>query len=164
MLSERTACERFATLFWGVFDPVTSTLRYVNAGHAAPMLMRAGQEQIERLKEGGPVLGMLPKASYSAGTVKIGAADTLVLYSDGINESTNRNEEEFGDDRIKQAIVDGCAESTSQLCHAIMNQIHTFANGAPPQDDRTLLVVKFPKSASGLPVESFQEILLDAVA
>ena len=56
MLRERTACERFATLFWGVFDPATSTLRYVNAGHAAPLLLRNCQQRIERLAEGGPVL------------------------------------------------------------------------------------------------------------
>ncbi len=56
MLCERTAGERFATLFWGVFDPVTNTLRYVNAGHAAPMLIREGQNRIED-EAGGPSEG-----------------------------------------------------------------------------------------------------------
>ena len=74
MLCERTACERFATLFWGVFDPATRSLRYVNAGHAAPILIRNGEHQaghaqlapgeataqITKLYDGGPVLGMLP--------------------------------------------------------------------------------------------------------
>jgi serine phosphatase RsbU (regulator of sigma subunit) len=68
MLCERTACERFATLFWGVFDPSTDTLRYVNAGHAAPMLVRDGGQPMERLGEGGPVLGLLPDAIDSSST------------------------------------------------------------------------------------------------
>jgi hypothetical protein len=104
MLCQRTACERFATLFWGVFDPATSTLRYVNAGHAAPMLIRQAQDRMEdkaaglsaaktqtiRLEEGGLVLGLLPKARYSAGTVKIESSDTLVLYSDGSTRRQTR--------------------------------------------------------------------------
>ena len=73
MLCELTACARFATLFWGVFDSASGTLRYVNAGHAAPMLIRHGQNRIERLDQGGPVLGLLPSARYSAGSVKIEA-------------------------------------------------------------------------------------------
>ena len=98
MLCERTACERFATLFWGVFDPVTRTLRYVNAGHPAPFLIRqvkaqvadepaipAGTKtQIIRLDEGGPVLGVLPDVRYSAGAIEFAGSDTLILYSDGL--------------------------------------------------------------------------------
>ncbi len=103
MLCERTACERFATLFWGVLDPTTLTFRYVNAGHPPPMLVRQavfGQrnEEIIRLDEGGPVLGLLSNARYAAGTIQIGNTDTLVLYSDGISEAstvTNRSSEKI---------------------------------------------------------------------
>ena len=83
MLCERTACERFVTLFWGVFDVETSTLRYVNAGHVAPILIRRDENRMEQLVEGGPVLGLLPNVSYSAVTVQIAESDSLVLYSDG---------------------------------------------------------------------------------
>jgi hypothetical protein len=150
MLCERTACERFATLFWGVFDPTSNTLRFVNAGHAAPMLIRHGQNRIERLEEGGPVLGLLPEARYSAGTVEIGGADTLILYSDGINEAANQNEEEFGEDRIKQIVSDAADGSPAELCERIMGQVAAFASAEVHPDDRTLMVVRFPRSRAAL--------------
>ncbi|MFL6450894.1 MAG: PP2C family protein-serine/threonine phosphatase [Bryobacteraceae bacterium] len=145
MLCERTAGERFATLFWGVFDPATSTLSYVNAGHAAPMLVRSGQKIIERLDEGGPVLGLLPKARYLAGTVKIESSDMLVLYSDGINEATNQNSQEYGEDRITELISDAADATASEMCGRIMKDFTAFAKFGVSQDDRTLMVVRFPE-------------------
>lgn len=162
MLCERTACERFATLFWGVFDPATSTLRYVNAGHTAPFLVRKGKYQ--RLEVGGPVLGMLPGAIYSAGTLQLAASDMLVLYSDGINEATNLNDEEFGENRIKDLILDAAGAAPSEVCERIMHQVTAFASAAVPQDDRTLLVVRFPPAADALPRRNFKEMAVQAVA
>jgi hypothetical protein len=147
MLCERTACERFATLFWGVFDPATSTLRYVNAGHAAPMLVRKGHNKIERLDQGGPVLGLLHSAAYSTGIVAVDASDMLILYSDGINEATNQNNEEFGEDRISRLISNSDECSPAKLCGQIMKQVALFARAEVEPDDRTLLVVRFPEVA-----------------
>lgn len=161
MLCERTACERFATLFWGVFDPAAGTFHYVNAGHAAPMLVRR-QNVIQRLSEGGPVLGLLPDARYSVGMIKVEQSDSLVLYSDGISEATGKNEQEFGEDRI-QEIVAGCTRSAaSEICERIMNGVNTFASAEAPADDRTLMVVRF------LPAETAayasQDVVEEAVA
>ncbi|MGA8028259.1 MAG: PP2C family protein-serine/threonine phosphatase [Bryobacteraceae bacterium] len=151
MLCDRTACERFATLFWGVFDPVTSILRYVNAGHAAPMLVRSSGEPIQRLSEGGPVLGLLPGAIYSAGIIQIENGDRLIVYSDGINEAANPNDEELGDARLEQ-IISGNADAVPEsLCEQILEQVTAFAGSGNPQDDRTLLVVKFSQSKTPPP-------------
>lgn len=147
MLCERTACERFATLFWGVFDPRTSTLRYVNAGHAAPMLMRQGGD-IERLNDGGPVLGLLPTACYSAGVIEIKNCDLLILYSDGINEAANEHGEELGEDRMMELIPRTGDATPSAVCERIMNQVMAFAGGGVPSDDRTLMVVGFPQAGA----------------
>jgi len=143
MLCERSACERFATLFWGVFDVATHRFHYVNAGHAAPLLLRHGQNRIERLVEGGPVLGLLSAAQYSAGTVQIEELDTLVLYSDGITEAMSANEEEFGEARLEQVIVSSPEAAPEQICRTIMSGLAEFAGGKTPQDDRTLMVVHF---------------------
>jgi sigma-B regulation protein RsbU (phosphoserine phosphatase) len=164
MLCERTACERFATLFWGVFDPATSTLRYVNCGHAAPMLVRGGQGRIDRLEGGGMVLGLLPKAAYSARTVKIEASDTLILYSDGINEATNQNDEEFGEDRISELISNTIDATPSEVCERIMNKVGAFASAAVPADDRTLLVVRFPQAEGVAECLTSEEIAVEALA
>ena len=164
MLCERSACERFATLFWAVFDPVTRTLRYVNAGHAAPMLIRQNQHKIERLDQGGPVLGLLPNARYSAGLVKLEHSDTLVIYSDGITETTDHVEEEFGEARIQQTILDNAEASPEQLCAHIMNSVNVFASADSARDDRTLLVVKLPQSEAALSQGRSVDVGIRAVA
>jgi serine phosphatase RsbU (regulator of sigma subunit) len=143
MLCELTAQARFATLFWGVFDAASGTLRYVNAGHEGPMLIRRGQNQIERLDHGGPVLGLLPCARYSAGSVRIDPSDTLLIYSDGITEAANGNEEEFGEDRLKDIISRAGETWPKELCDQIMTGVSTFSSAGPEPDDRTLLVIEF---------------------
>jgi hypothetical protein len=164
MLCERTAGERFATLFWGVFDPVTHTLRYVNAGHAAPLLIRRSKVGIRRLDEGGPVLGLLPNARYAAGTVEIGSSDTLVLYSDGINEAMDETEQEFGENRILALISESADVPPTELCGRIMSQVTQFASAGAPPDDRTLLVVNFTGSAAISREHSSEDIRVPAVA
>jgi sigma-B regulation protein RsbU (phosphoserine phosphatase) len=145
MLCELTARARFATLFWGLFDAESGTLRYVNAGHAAPILIRHGHNRIERLDQGGPVLGLLPSARYTAGSVRIDASDTLILYSDGVNEAANQNEEEFGEDRIREVISHSDGATPAELCDSIMSQVAAFASAGPAPDDRTLMVVRFQR-------------------
>jgi len=164
MLCERTACERFATLFWGVFDPATRTLRYVNAGHAAPMLVRNGQNRIERLQESGPVLGVLPGAVYTAGSVAMEASDMLILYSDGINEATNQSDEEFGEDRIKELIWNAAEAPPSEVCERIMKHVTAFASAVVAQDDRTLMVVRFPEAGPVLQCRNSEDIRVRAAA
>lgn len=164
MLCERTACERFATLFWGVFDPAIGTLRYVNVGHCAPMLLRQAHKHIERLEEGGPVFGVLPNAHYSAGMVQIENSDTLILYSDGINEAANRNGEEFGEDRIKEVIFSSAETTTAEMCERIMGHVALFASAETPQDDRTLMVVRFPQSEIAIQNRVSGDIGVNAVA
>lgn len=149
MLCERSACERFATLFWGVFDPAVGMLRYVNAGHSAPILVRRGMKRAERLSEGGPVLGLLPNAQYSAGAVAIDVNDMLILYSDGISETTNREEQEFGEQRIEGMVERNSDASPFELCDRILGSVIAFGGGRPAQDDRTLLVVRFKKQDDG---------------
>jgi hypothetical protein len=143
MLCERTAGERFATLFWGIFDPESRMLHYVNAGHMPPMLVREGQTNVERLVEGGPVLGLLPRARYSAGSVHIDGAATLVLYSDGVTETVSHRGEEFGDSRVEEVILSSPDGKPERICRSILTGVTGFSGMAAPQDDRTLLVVHF---------------------
>ncbi len=163
MLCERTASERFATLFWGIFDSVSGTLRYVNAGHDAPMLLRSGSKRIYRLEEGGPVLGCLPDAKYAAGEVQIGTGDTLILYSDGVTEACNEEGQEFGTEPILQTLAKVREQAAAELCEQMRRDLAAFSAGArSPQDDRTLLVVNFSSQhalvgrAEAIPTASVQ--------
>jgi len=88
---------------------------------------------------------LLPSARYSAGSVKIEGLDTLVLYSDGVNEAANENEEEFGEDRIKELISHAEEATPGDLCERIMRQVDAFASAGPTPDDRTLMVVRFQR-------------------
>ena len=142
MLCEKTASERFVTLFWGVYDPPTATLYYVNAGHSAPFLLRSGDTP-ERLNDGGPVLGLLAGVPYTCGQTGVRSGDLLIVYSDGINEATDANQEEFGDDRVLEIVSDCAKASTQDICERVMTRLTDFAGLGPPHDDRTLLVVRF---------------------
>jgi serine phosphatase RsbU (regulator of sigma subunit) len=164
MLCELTARARFASLFWGLYDPASGTLRYVNAGHAAPMLIRHGQNRIERLDQGGPVLGVLPSACYSAGSVKIEDSDTLILYSDGVNEAANASEEEFGEVRLQEMISHAEGATPEELCERIMSRVSAFASAGPPPDDRTLMVVRFQRFGSVFSRGHAELVAVDAVA
>jgi hypothetical protein len=164
MLCERTARARFATLFWGVFDPASGILRYVNAGHTPPILLRSGQNRIERLDEGGPVLGLLPMARYFAGAVKIERSDTLVLFSDGVNEAANQSEEEFGEDRLQEMVLESPEAMPKELCDRLMTRVSAFASGGPAPDDRTLVVVQFQKSGTAISRRKPEDLRVEAVA
>jgi hypothetical protein len=153
MLCEKTASERFVTLFWGVFDPLTATLRYVNAGHAPPLLLRSNPSAgsiPERLDEGGPVLGVLPNARYTCGKAQITAGDTLIVYSDGINEAADLKDEEFGDERVLKIVSDSSTRPPQEICENVMAQVAGFAAPGTLQDDRTLMVVRFLKSRAAM--------------
>lgn len=149
MLCERTARERFATLFWANYEPLSATLRYVNAGHAPPLLLRA-QGGIEKLDEGGPVLGILPSARYTCGKVQVRPGDLLVLYSDGISEAASASEEEFGDERVLRIVTERGASAPKEICDQIMHQVAAFASTQKPQDDRTLLIVRFVEARAAM--------------
>jgi sigma-B regulation protein RsbU (phosphoserine phosphatase) len=102
-LRTRTSLDRFASLFWCYYEPESQLLRYVNAGHLPPILVRqiaGGEIEIERLTEGGPVLGLLQKTDYRQGQATVCPGDLLVLYSDGVVEAENAACEQFDEDRI----------------------------------------------------------------
>lgn len=150
MLCERSVSGQFATLFWGIFDPLSGTLKYVNAGHGSPLLIKKAQGRTEKLSEGGPVLGLLPRAGYSASTVQIEAGDTLVVYSDGISEAENAKQEEFGDERVVELGAASADLEPKEICAKIMNEVDAYSHSNSAPDDRTLLVIRFLNSPVAL--------------
>lgn len=117
----------------------------MNAGHLPPLLVRRGRlgkMEVERLHEGGPVLGLLPFARYSQGEAKVEPGDLLVMYSDGILEAQNERDEEFGEDRILQVICQNQDKAPGEICAAILNSVRGFLGRQTAHDDQTLLVVR----------------------
>ena len=141
LLFRSTDADKFATLIYGVLDGETNRLRYANAGHNYPLLLRAGCEPA-RLDLGGLVLGCLEEFSYPEGAVDFAPGDALLMYSDGITESLDANDEEFGEERLAAVFLAGGAETASQLIDRIVLAVREHAGGLSQMDDMTLLVIR----------------------
>jgi serine phosphatase RsbU (regulator of sigma subunit) len=132
---------RFITFFFCVLDPATGELAYCNAGHNPPVIVRANGT-VEYLDDGGPVLGILPIANYSEYRAKLERDDTLAIYSDGVTEANNANEEEFGDERFAEVLKANREKSAPEIVAAVNRALTEFAAGSPPADDITLIVAR----------------------
>jgi sigma-B regulation protein RsbU (phosphoserine phosphatase) len=136
---------RYLTLFYAMYDPKTSRLQYVNAGHNPPLLLRrkalAGPPK--ELKEGGMVVGLFEKVSYRQGTEFLQPGDVLVAFSDGITEAENPAGEEWGIDRLKEEALNGCDifDASIFVTH-LFGAVDRFVAGAKQSDDMTLVVLK----------------------
>ena len=133
---------RFITFFLMIIDPETGELRYCNAGHNPPLLVRASGVT-EKLDGGGLILGILAMAQYSEHKTNFQSGDTVVLYSDGISEATPIGiDEEFGEDRIGISILNRPSESSAQLIEGVLQDLQGWCAGAPYLDDVTIVVTR----------------------
>src|SRR4051794_4187624 len=130
---------RFISFFYAMLDAATGTLTYTNAGHYLPMLVRAGGD-VERLGIGGPVLGVISDAEYEQAQVTLAAGDRLVLFTDGLTEARSPTDEEFGEDRLLDALLQHHACSAPALQARLADAVAAFTGGRL-QDDATLMVL-----------------------
>jgi hypothetical protein len=152
LLFTKSSSERYATLFWCAFDPAAATLRYINAGHPPPVRLRreaGGRVAIDRLTEGGPVLGLLAHAEYRTETIAARAGDVLVLFSDGLTEATDSRGDFYGEERLIDAAVANADRPAREICGALLADVRRFAGDRPIEDDQTLLVVRLPGPSGG---------------
>jgi sigma-B regulation protein RsbU (phosphoserine phosphatase) len=141
LLFRSTDADKFATLFYGVLDGATHRLIYANAGHNYPLLLKPGEEPV-RLDLGGLVLGCLEEFRYVEGTAAFDPGDTLLIYSDGITESLDANEEEFGEERLAAILRAGGADASGRLIDRILTAVRAHAGDLTQRDDMTLLVIR----------------------
>ncbi len=132
---------RFITFFFSVLNPATGELKFANAGHNPPIVVRA-DGAVEMLEGGGPVLGVVPIAMYREMQTQLGPGDMLVIYSDGVTEATNSNYDEFGEERLIEVLKGRRGESASAIVDAVTKALAEFTAGAPQADDITLMVGK----------------------
>ncbi len=141
LLCERAAGAQFASMFWCVRD-AAGILHYVNAGHLAPLLFHAGGDH-ECLATGGPVLGVLPAASYTQGRAAVQSGDLMVLYSDGLVEATNAAGDEFGERRLTDLLSQNLSREPEQILDAVVREVQAFLGGLACHDDLTCVIAKF---------------------
>lgn len=145
LVFDASADNRYATFFYGQYDPATRVLSYVNGGHNPPMIFRrvGGEEKILRLETGGPVVGLLPDFRYTQGEISLLPGDLWVGFTDGISESMNDAEEEWGEDSMRDFIRSSCyGKSAAEVLRLCVEAADAFAAGAKQHDDMTMIVVR----------------------
>ena len=133
---------RLITLFFGVLSR-DGKLAYINAGHNPPLLIQ--QDKVKRLETGGLILGMAGD-SHQVETIAVRPGDLLVLYTDGLTQAQSPPGEEFGEDRLMEAIRLHRQEPSIELAQLVVDELERFCKGTPLSDDATLMVVKFNPS------------------
>jgi len=140
-VAENAPLGKYASCVLGRLDPSNGRTRYVNAGHNPPLLVKA-DGRVEQLDAGGTVLGLFDDAQYVEGFVVLSPGDSLVLYSDGITETTNAGDEEFGTLRLAEAARRHRQGDAAAIEAGILARLAEFSGGTRCSDDRTLLVIK----------------------
>jgi sigma-B regulation protein RsbU (phosphoserine phosphatase) len=136
----------FVTLFYGVLDPQTGELTYVNAGHNPPLLVTSSPDcdacQLTWLEGTGMPLGVELDSQYSQKSVQLNPGDFVVLYTDGVTEAIDAQEQQFGVDRLQKVILENWDRSPSEIVAALEQAIDRFTSDAPPFDDITVVIAK----------------------
>jgi sigma-B regulation protein RsbU (phosphoserine phosphatase) len=141
LLYASTPSNRFATAFLLDYDPQTGSCTYVNGGHNDGIVLR-GEGAVELLPTTGLPLGMFARAAYEEGRVDLAPGDLLMLYSDGVTEASDLHEEEFGMERVIDALKSRRECSAAELADHMVKAIDAFVGAAPQHDDITLMVMK----------------------
>ncbi|HEU4939900.1 MAG TPA: SpoIIE family protein phosphatase, partial [Vicinamibacterales bacterium] len=144
---QSTPTSKYATFFYAQLDE--RRLRYVNAGHNAPYLFRAGRRStadgasdIEQLTVGGTVVGMFPEMSYEEATVELYPGDVLLAFTDGVPEAHNPESEEFGEERLQQLLRESAHLPADEISARISAEMKNWIRDAEQYDDLTFIVMK----------------------
>jgi len=136
---------RYATFFYGLFDPATRKLAYSNGGHNPPILLRG--DGVLRLEKGGPPVGLFRFAQYAQDEVELAPGDLLVLFTDGISEAENPAQDEWGEEALIAAVRASDSAPPVEIITRVMHAADGFAAGAPQHDDMTLVIARVLGSA-----------------
>ena len=131
---------RYATLFYGVFDQATRALQYVNAGHNPPMVIRRDRSVV-RLECGGAPVGMFPSWTYEEGAVQLDPEDLVLAYTDGVTEAVNPAGDEWGEEGLLRAVAEHDAQSADEMVESIFRSMDEFSLGRQ-SDDATVMVLR----------------------
>ncbi len=140
LVYDASQSNRYATFFYGEFDPATRFLSYVNAGHNAPVILRG--DEIIRLEASGPVVGLLPGVGYTMDSCQMQPGDIFLSYTDGISEAMNEQDEEWEEERFLAAARSYMGQSAREMIEGIFEQADGFTGSAKQYDDMTLLIMK----------------------
>jgi phosphoserine phosphatase RsbU/P len=146
-LCRQGAHGRFVTMFVAVLDSAEGVIRFCNAGHNAPVLVRA-DGSVSRLEAGGAVVGVFDAATYDGGRETVGAGDRLLLFTDGLVEAGSAADREYGDAHLVETVVRHRSLGAGELLDRVFGDVHQWA-GRRLDDDATALAVAFTARPEG---------------
>jgi sigma-B regulation protein RsbU (phosphoserine phosphatase) len=139
-LYENTPPEKYATFYCAVYDDHKSCLTYTNAGHLAPILVR--DRQVLRLESNGTVVGIFPEYPFEQVDVDLQPGDPLAAFTDGITESENAQEEQFGEGRLIDLLLENAAKPLDEIIQTVMNRVGAWTHDPAVRDDITILLAR----------------------
>src|SRR5258708_978834 len=140
-LCQHSDVGKYATMFFGMLD-LHGNLDYLNAGHPSPLLLRRGSVS-ETFTQGSFPVGLIPEAKYVAVRATLEPGDTLVLFSDGVTEAADPEEQMYGVPRLSEVLAGQHDEPLDQLQKRVVDSVANFARGASQADDITLLFIRY---------------------
>ena len=141
-LSGDFAIDKFATLFFVIYDRRTEELSFSNAGQGPLFCYRASLKACTNTTLDGMPIGIMEDVDYKQAKVKFNPGDMVFIYSDGITEMRNSNKDEYGLDRLHGFILDNNHLNANDFVEKIVDDVEQFRGDAPPHDDMTVLVLK----------------------
>lgn len=141
LVQQSTEMNKYVTSVLGALDPATGEIEYLNAGHCYPLILRH-DGSVDRLEEGGTVIGMLPEIELNVATTWLAPGDLMVLYTDGLSETVNVEDEEFDESRILALMKKHQDKSAREVLGRLVSAARIFAAEAGLADDLTLMVLK----------------------
>jgi sigma-B regulation protein RsbU (phosphoserine phosphatase) len=139
-LFRSTTPEKYATMFLGCYDATRRELRYSNAGHLPPVMLKENGE-VSRLEISGTVVGLFEGATYSESTIAIEPGDIFVAFTDGVTEPENKSGE-FGEERLIGLIREHRHEPLSRIGDVITGSVAEWIGGAEQPDDVTVILAR----------------------
>ncbi|MDE2955379.1 MAG: SpoIIE family protein phosphatase [Gemmatimonadota bacterium] len=141
LLQEDNDAAMFVTVFYAEYNPVDGSLSYANGGHNPPVIVHADGSSTVLPQTNGIALGILPDIEYEQNSVTLSPGDTLVLYTDGITEAMNAQNEEFEMERLLTVLSGASSQDVREMNQAIFQAVQAFAGDMPQFDDMTCMTL-----------------------
>lgn len=132
----------FATFFYGILNCKDMTFTYVNAGHNPPLLYRKNKNGFDSLATGDLFIGAITNVSFHQSVIKFEEGDLLMMYTDGVTETFNDKNEQFGEDKLKEIIKNNSDRDISDIIRTVKNELEYFSGQKLQADDITMLIIR----------------------
>ncbi|HDL17957.1 MAG TPA: hypothetical protein ENH29_02775, partial [Bacteroidetes bacterium] len=141
IICQNTTVDKFITFFYCILDVQAMTITYVNAGHNPPYLIR-NDGSLHLLQKGGLILGLFPTAQYESETILMRKGEVIFMFTDGVTEAMNENEEEFEETRLETLLSQTHLQPAKALLNAVSDEVAAFVGDIPQSDDITMVVIR----------------------